>query len=149
MGRSPARVSVAAALAIAGAGAAALAVLPADDPDQATSPTSLDGTVASSEVGPTTSGVPAFSDGEDARAAAEDLIATYIATEYGEAVTDAACSVPETGSVGEQFACYALKPGDLVIALRATVAEERLIELTLILDQTATTTTAATETTTA
>ena len=89
----------------------------------------------------TTSGVPEFVDGEDARQAAEELIGTYIETEFGVAVTDAACSVPPDGAVGDEFACYALKPGELVIALRATVGEQRLIELELLVDQQPTTTT--------
>jgi hypothetical protein len=76
---------------------------------------------ASTAEGSTTSGVPAFADGEDARHAAEELIGTYIESEFGVVVTDAACSVPTGGDVGEEFACYALKPGNLVIALRATI----------------------------
>ena len=88
-----------------------------------------------------TSGVPEFVDGEDARQAAEELIGTYIETEFGVAVTDAACSVPPDGAVGDEFACYALKPGELVIALRATIGERRLIELELLVDQQPTTTT--------
>jgi len=43
--------------------------------------------------------------------------------------------VPATAAIGETFACYALKPGDLVIALRATIGEERLISLELITNQ--------------
>jgi hypothetical protein len=96
---------------------------------------------ASTFDGSTTVGVPAFADGEDARHAAEELIATYIQSEFGVEVTDAACSVPPAGAVGDQFACYALKPGNLVIALRATVGEQRLIELELLVDQQPTTTT--------
>jgi hypothetical protein len=92
--------------------------------------------------GSTTTGVPAFADGEDARHAAEELLGTYIETEFGVAVTDSACSVPASGAVGDEFACFALKPGELVIALRATVGEQRLIELELLLNQPATTTTA-------
>ena len=95
--------------------------------------------------GSTTTGIPAFADGEDARLAAEELLGTYIETEFGVAVTDAACSVPASGDVGDQFACYALKPGNLVIALRATVGEQRLIELELLVNQPATTTTAPPE----
>ena len=90
---------------------------------------------ASTFDGSTTVGVPAFADGEDARHAAEELIATYIESEFGVEVTDAACSVPPAGAVGDEFACYALKPGNLVIALRATVGEQRLIELELLVDQ--------------
>ena len=55
----------------------------------------------------TTTGVPAFADGEDARHAAEELIGAYIESEFGVAVTDAACSVPPSGDVGDEFACYA------------------------------------------
>jgi hypothetical protein len=97
--------------------------------------------------GSTTTGIPAFSDGEDARHAAEELLATYIESELGFAVTDSACSVPPTGDVGDEFACYALKSDDLVVALRATVGPQRLIELELLLDQTAPTTTSTTSTT--
>ena len=104
------------------------------------------GSVPPSEPGSTvdestTIGIPAFADGEDARHAAEELLGVYIETEFGVAVTDAACSVPASGDVGDQFACYALKPGNLVIALRATVGEQRLIELELLVNQPATTTT--------
>jgi hypothetical protein len=98
--------------------------------------------------GPTTTGVPAFADGEDARHAAEELLGAYIQSEFGVAVADAACSVPPSGEVGSEFACYGLKPGDLVIALRATVGPQRLIELELLVDQQPTTTTSATATTT-
>lgn len=144
MSRSSARAS-AAAIAIACLGVAGLAILPAAVSSPAAAPTSVVDTATTESTVPTTTGVPAFADGEEARAAAEDLIASYIASEYGETVTNEACSVPPTGAVGEEFACYALKSGDLVIALRATVAEDRLIELELILDQTeATTTTSAT-----
>ncbi len=75
--------------------------------------------------------------------AAEELIGAYIESEFDVEVTDAACSVPATGDVGDEFACYGLKPGNLVIALRATVGEQRLIELELLVDQSATTTTSA------
>ena len=85
--------------------------------------------------------VPAFADGEDARHAAEELIGAYIESEFGVVVTDAACSVPPDGDVGEEFACYALKPGNLVIALRATIGPQRLVELDLLVNQTPTTTT--------
>jgi hypothetical protein len=98
--------------------------------------------------GPTTTGVPAFADGEDARHAAEELLGAYIQSEFGVTVADAACSVPPSGEVGSEFACYGLKPGDLVIALRATVGPQRLIELELLVDQQPTTTTSATATTT-
>jgi hypothetical protein len=103
---------------------------------------------ATSAEGPTTTTFPAFADGEEARLAAEELITAYIESEFGVSVTDAACSVPASGAVDEQFACYALKPGDLVIALRATVGPQRLIELDLLVDQAPTTTSArATDTT--
>jgi hypothetical protein len=98
--------------------------------------------------GPTTTGVPAFADGEDARHAAEELLGAYIQSEFGVTVTDTACSVPPSGDVGSQFACYGLKPDALVIALRATVGPQRLIELELLVDQRPTTTTTATATTT-
>jgi hypothetical protein len=96
---------------------------------------------ASTAEGSTTSGVPAFADGEDARHAAEELIGAYIESEFDVVVTDAACSVPTGGDVGEEFTCYALKPGDLVIALRATIGPQRLIELDLLVNQSPTTTT--------
>jgi hypothetical protein len=83
----------------------------------------------------TTSGVPAFTDGADARLAAEELIGAYIESQFGVAVSDAACSVPATGAVGDEFVCYALKPDNLVIALRASVGPQRLIELELLFDQ--------------
>ena len=50
---------------------------------------------ATSLDGSSTTGVPAFADGEDARLAAEELIGTYIESEFGVTVTDAACSVPD------------------------------------------------------
>ena len=61
------------------------------------------GSVPPSEPGSTvdestTTGIPAFADGEDARHAAEELLGVYIETEFGVAVTDAACSVPEDAS---------------------------------------------------
>ena len=40
--------------------------------------------------------------------------------------------------------CYALKPDDLVIALRATIGPQRLVELELLLDEQTTTTTTTT-----
>ena len=95
----------------------------------------------------TTTGIAAFTDGEEARHAAEELLATYIESELGFAVTDVACSVPSTGDVGDEFACYTLKANNLVVALRATVGPQRLIELELLLDQTAPTTTSTTPTT--
>ena len=88
---------------------------------------------------PTTTN-PGFSSGAAASAAAEDLLVGYIASQNDVEVTDPACSEPPTGAVGETFACYALKPGDLVIALRATIGEERLVTLELITDQVPTTT---------
>ena len=88
-----------------------------------------------------TSGLPAFADGEEARQAAEELLGAYIQSEFGVTIADAACSVPPSGEVGSEFACYGLKPGDLVIALRATVGPQRLVELELLVDQQATTTT--------
>jgi hypothetical protein len=134
------RVAVAALACAAVAGIALAATIapvgsaaPTTDSAAATEP-------ASSVDGTTTTGVPAFSDGADARAAAEELIAAYIRSEFGVPVTDAACSVPATGDVGEQFACYALKPDDLVIVLRATIGSQRLIELELLFDQVAATT---------
>jgi len=90
---------------------------------------------------------PGFVDGAAASAAAEQLLTPYIASEHLAEVTEPACSEPPTGSVGETFACYALKPGDLVIALRATIGSDRLISLELITDQIATTTTTSTTTT--
>ena len=49
--------------------------------------------------------------------------------------------MPPSGDVGDEFACYGLKPGNLVIALRATVGPQRLVELELLVDQPAPTTT--------
>jgi hypothetical protein len=97
----------------------------------------------------TTTEVPTFADGEEARQAAEELIGAYIESEFDVSVTDAACSVPPSGEVGSEFACYGLKPGNLVIALRATVAPQRLVELELLVDQQPTTTTSAASATTA
>ncbi len=82
-----------------------------------------------------------FADGAAASLAAEELLPGYIESQHGVEVTDPACSEPPTGAVGETFACYALKPGDLVIALRATIGEERLVTLELITNQNPTTTT--------
>jgi hypothetical protein len=92
----------------------------------------------------TTTTNPGFADGPAASAAAEDLIVGYIASQHDVDVTEPACSEPSTGAVGGTFACYALKPGDLVIALRATIGEERLITLELITNQVPTTTTTTT-----
>jgi hypothetical protein len=126
------------------AGLVAIGLVATTDPAAGTAPpTAPESTVD----GTTTTGIPALADGEDARLAAEELLATYIRSELGFAVTDAACSVPSTGEVGEAFACYALKTNDLVVALRATVGPQRLIELELLLDQTAPTTTSTTSTT--
>jgi hypothetical protein len=126
------------------AGLVAIGLVATIDPAAGTAPP----TTESSVDGTTTTGIPAFADGEDARHAAEELLATYIESELGFAVTDAACSVPPTGEVGDEFACYALKANDLVVALRATVGPQRLIELDLLLDETAPTTTSTTSTTT-
>ncbi len=89
---------------------------------------------------------PGFVDGAAASAAAEQLLTPYIASEHLAEVTEPACSQPPTGAVGETFACYALKPDDLVIALRATIGDDRLISLELISDQMPTTTTSTTST---
>lgn len=91
---------------------------------------------------------PGFVDGAGASAAAEELLTPYIASEFLAEVTEPACSQPPTGSVGETFACYALKPDDLVIALRATIGDDRLISLQIITDQMPTTTTTAPTSTT-
>ena len=82
-----------------------------------------------------------FADGAAASLVAEELLPGYIESQHRVEVTDPACSEPPTGAVGETFACYALKPGDLVIALRATIGEERLLTLELITNQNPTTTT--------
>ena len=95
----------------------------------------------------TTTGVPAFADGEEARQAAEELLGAYIQSEFEVTVADAACSVPPSGEVGSEFACYGLKPGNLVIALRAMVGPQRLVELDLLVDQQPTTTSPSTATT--
>jgi hypothetical protein len=126
------------------AGFIAIGLVSTIDPAAGTAlPTAPESTVDAA----TTTGFPAFSDGEDARHAAEELLATYTESELGVAVTDAACSVPPTGEVGDEFACYALKADDLVVAWRATVGPQRLIELELLLDQTAATTTSTIPTT--
>ena len=91
----------------------------------------------------TTTTIDGFASGAAASAAAEDLLVGYIQSQHDVEVTDPACSEPASGAVGETFACYALKSGDLVIALRATIGEERLITLELITNQVATTTTVA------
>jgi hypothetical protein len=111
-------------------------------PTTATSPTTIGGGSTSTTVARTTTTHPAgFVDSAEARDAAQTLVPMYIQKEYGAAVTDAACSLPSTGAVGDQFVCYALRQGDLVIALRATIADEQLITLALITDQGAPTTT--------
>jgi hypothetical protein len=155
------------ALACAGVAAVAALVIDRNDPDAppstlavAAAPTTTAATTTGampsdsvptspveSTAGTTTTTEPGFVDGEDARLAAEGLIAAYIQSEFGTTVTDVACSVPPTGDAGERFVCYALQPNDLVIALRATIGEDRLIELELLFDQTAPTTTATTATT--
>ena len=66
--------------------------------------------------------------------AAESLIAPYIESQYSLAVTDVACSTPATGDEGEQFVCYALRPEDFVIALRATIGGDQVVALSLITD---------------
>jgi hypothetical protein len=137
-----ARVVVATLVGAAIAGIVAVTAIASAGGIETTEPPS---TIESS--GPTTTGVPAFADGEDARHAAEELLGAYIESEFGVTVADAACSVPPSGEVGSAFACYGLKPGDLVIALRATVGPQRLIELELLVDQQPTTTTSATATT--
>ena len=99
----------------------------------------------------TTTHPAGFVDSAEARDAAQALVPMYIQKEYGAAVTDAACSLPPTGAVGDEFVCYALRQGDLVIALRATIGDQQLITLALITDQgapTTTTTVAARVTTT-
>ena len=88
--------------------------------------------------------IDGFAEGAAASEAAEELLSGYIASQHGVGVSDPACSEPPSGAVGEVFACYALKPGDLVIALRATIGEDRLVTLELITDQTTTTTTTTT-----
>lgn len=127
------------------------AVTTAGSAETATSPVSqaspASPTVSDDGSG-TTSAPPAFVDGEDARLAAEELIGAYLESELGATVADVACSVPPTGEVGDRFACYALRADDLVVALRASVAPGRLIELELIVDQGTTTTTTSTSSTT-
>jgi hypothetical protein len=143
MSRSIRNVRVAVA-ALAGTGAIGIALFTAAVAAGGSAPTTevSAATAVESSLGEsTTSGVPAFVDGEDARLAAEELLGAYIESELGYTVADVACSVPATGEVGEQFTCYGLKDGPLVVALRATIGPQRLIELALLLDQTAPTTT--------
>jgi hypothetical protein len=146
------RIVLIAAGALVCAGAAAVAVVatavepPGAAPNVAVQSTesTLANTATTGEPATT---IPEFSDGDDARLAAENLIASYIDSQFEATVSDVACSVPDTGDVGEDFVCYALKQGDLVIVLRATIEPDRLLELELILDQTEPLTTSATETT--
>jgi hypothetical protein len=118
----------------------------------AAAPTTIGGGSTSTTVARTTTTHPTgFVDSAEARDAAQTLVPMYIQKEYGAAVTDAACSLPPTGAVGDEFVCYALRQDDLVIALRATIGDQQLITLALITDQgapTTTTTTAARVTTT-
>ena len=93
------------------------------------------------ESRPTTEPAPTtensgFADAAAASLAAEQLLVPYVASQFLVTVSDPACSEPTTGAIGETFACYALKPDELVIALRATIGEERLISLELITNQT-------------
>ena len=170
MDRAPRRLLVplvAATCLLTGFGALAIGVAsrPADqargtaavatgEPTTATAagPTTIGGGSTSTTVARTTTTHPAgFVDSAEARDAAQTLVPMYIQKEYGAAVTDAACSLPPTGAVGDEFVCYALRQGDLVIALRATIGDQQLITLALITDQgapTTTTTTAARVTTT-
>lgn len=136
MSRSIRRVRVVVAALTCGA-VAGIGVLTTMGPAGGAAPT----TEPATSLDATTTGVPAFADGEDARLAAEELIGAYIESEFGVQVADAACSVPASGEVGAEFACYGLKPGDLVIALRATIGPQRLVELNLLVDQPAPTTT--------
>lgn len=92
------------------------------------------------ESGPTTEPAPTtensgFVGAAAASMAAEHLLVPYVTSQFLVTVSDPACSEPTTGAIGETFACYALKPDDLVIALRATIGEERLISLELITNQ--------------
>ena len=119
----------------------------------AAGPTTIGGGSTSTTVARTPTTHPTgFVDSAEARDAAQTLVPMYIQKEYGAAVTDAACSLPPTGAVGDEFVCYALRQDDLVIALRATIGDQQLITLALITDQgaptTTTTTTAARVTTT-
>ncbi len=170
MDRAPRRLLVplvAATCLLTGFGALAIGVAsrPADqargtaavatgEPTTATAaaPTTIGGGSTSTTVARTTTTHPTgFVDSAEARDAAQTLVPMYIQKEYGAAVTDAACSLPPTGAVGDEFVCYALRQDDLVIALRATIGDQQLITLALITDQgapTTTTTTAARVTTT-
>jgi hypothetical protein len=113
----------------------------------AAAPTTIGGGSTSTTVARTTTTHPTgFVDSAEARDAAQTLVPMYIQKEYGAAVTDAACSLPPTGAVGDEFVCYALRQDDLVIALRATIGDQQLITLALITDQGAPTTTTTTTT---
>lgn len=121
-----------ASMALVGVAAAALIGLSVRDDARApgTPPPSgpTTSTTAAPDAAPTTT-ILQFADGETASNAAESLIAPYLQSEYAESVTDVACSTPATGAEGEQFVCYALKPGDLVIAMRASIGAELVISL--------------------
>jgi hypothetical protein len=132
----------------------AIAALVAPGPEQpegdsdvialaAAAPTSAPADPAASASEAPTSTEPRFPDGSAARVAAVGLIGSYLESQMGITITDAACSEPPTGAAGETFVCYGLKPNNLVIALRATIGAERLIALDVITDQQPTTTTVA------
>src|SRR5690606_7826230 len=82
----------------------------------------------------------AGSDPASVSLAAESLIAPYIESQYALTVTDVACSTPEAAAEGDQFVCYALRPGDQVVALRATIGADQVVSLSLITDLTPPTT---------
>lgn len=107
-----------------------------------TATTVVDSTSATSEPGPTTT-INEFLAPIDASTAAEESLGAYIESQFDVVVTDPACSLPATAAIGDQFVCYGLKPGGLVIAFRATIGDERLVSLELLTDQQPTTTTAA------
>ena len=112
-------------------------------------PTTIGGASTSTTIAvTTTTHPPGFVDAAEARDAAESLVPAYIQSQYGATVTDAACSLPATGAAGDEFVCYVLRPGDLVIALRATIGANQLLTLALITDEGAPTTTVAAATTT-
>ena len=87
-----------------------------------------------STAAPTTT-VPHFASGAAASTAAVGLIRPYIESQFDIDVGDVACSEPDSGDEGAEFVCYGLKPDELVIALRATVAAEKVITLDLITNQ--------------
>jgi len=122
-------IPVVASLALVGAAAVALTgmSLRHDSPAAGTPPAVSEAPVEA----PATTAAP-FPDAATASLAAESLIAPYIQSQYALAVTDVACSNPPTGAQGEQFVCYALQPGDLVVALRATIDADSVIDLTPI-----------------